>query len=127
MIKYNEFLLLESFDISSSKPIRLTPTYAKNLMLKYLGTKYTNPNDVITKIFDSYQDFKMFEYDEENEKYIVFFGKAKGSKYYEIQFNNIKYVDNFLNIGVLKSSQKLLSFLFSIIYYYGLRNSLNIF
>lgn len=123
MLNYNNFILVESFDISQNKPERLTPTKAKELLKEYLDNKYNNSNNIVDEIFSSYDKLYLFKYNEDNENYIVFFGKEKNSKYFEIHFNNIKHVDNFLNINVLKSSQKLLSFLFSIIYYYGLKKS----
>lgn len=126
MLSFKEYsLLVESFDLLD-KPTKLSPLRALALLEEYLKQKHADYSNLAKHMIKSYEKLFLFEYSENNEKYIIFFGKPNNEKYYEIHFNDIKHVDVFQNLGKLNSSQKLLSYIFSIIYYYGLKNSVDI-
>ena len=119
MKSFKDIFIVESFDLID-KPNKLSPAKGKELLVGYLSQKYSDPEKLYDYLVNSFEKLILFKYTEGSEEYIVFFGNKVGEKYFEIHFNNIKHIDNFLDLGVLKTSQNLLSFLFSIIYHYGL-------
>lgn len=127
MLNIKEFLIIESFEIGN-KPNRMTPVEYKKLLLQYLKPKYKDKAEVaLENILNNYEDLKIFKSSVNNVMYIIFYGKEKDEKYYTIHFNDIDKIDNFKNTGTLGSNSiKLFSYVFNIIYYYGLEKGHNI-
>ena len=127
MLNFKDFMITESFDIGS-KPIRMTPTGYRELLFSYLEPKYkNNAQNVLDNIINNYEDLKVFKHITNNVTYIIFYGKEKDEKYYTIHFNDITKIDNFKNTGVLGTlSLNLFSYVFNIVYYYGLLHGHNV-
>lgn len=121
ILSFKDFVICESFEIKN-KPSRMTPTGYKKLFMTYLKPKYADKAEsVLEAILDNYVNLIFFSTTVNNVQYIVLYGKEKGESNYTVHFNDINNIDNFKNTGVLKySSHELFTYLFNIIYYYGL-------
>lgn len=122
-MQIKEFILAESFEVGTTPPQKLTVSKVKDMLKEYLYPKYQdNYEKVMLNMISSFEnDTNWFKYSDDAEEYFVVFGRLKGSKLYEAHFANLKHIDEFNNIGGNESQAlKVFSFVFKIIYWYGL-------
>jgi hypothetical protein len=117
-----EYLLLESFEVGSKEPQKLTPSAVKDMLKVYLYPKYGDRyHDVMTNMLSDYDGAYWFKETIGESTYFVVFGKPKGSKYFEVHFSDIDKIDTFDNTGGKESqSLKVFSYVFKVLYWYGL-------
>lgn len=131
MIKFNEFLILESFSLDT-KPIKNTIQGARDkfsdIFVKYY-TDYSKEDAMSTfdELRNSYTSFTPFIRTYRDAEYLIYIGNKIGSDYYEIYFHKISDLNKqSQNNDASGDSMSLFQEIFKIVYWYGLYNGENV-
>ena len=117
MIQFEDYLLLESFEIGQ-KPLRHSKSEMKNILIRYLSQKYKDAEAVANNILNEYRDYFIFDFESSGNLYIGFMLKSNQSKYYEVHFNRFDKVDDFSNLNDGGVPFPILSMVFNYVYWY---------
>lgn len=128
MLSFDEYLILESFDIKE-KPKALIPQQYRKVIIDYLTPKYHNQSEVVMENMLRYFGGSPWVFKETigNSSYMFLYGLTKDRPYYEIHFNDLDNIDDFSNLRKnQKDSLKVFSYAFNILYHYGMKQGHNI-
>jgi hypothetical protein len=127
MIKFNEFLILESFEIGT-KPTYNSITKAKEVFSTIVssnteGVSYVDAEESFDNIRKDFITFYPFIREYKNQTYLIYFCKIKSKDYFEVHFHNLQDVENNdKNNSLGTNSTALFSDIFRILYWYGIAN-----
>ena len=116
-MKFSEFLIYESFDISS-KPIRMNIPNMREYLIGYLSQKYTNPIPIADNLISEYKKTQIFKVNG-SEEYIILL-LTNQDNITEVHFNNYSKVDYFDETNTENVPLSMFGKIFNIIYWYAL-------